>query len=216
MRMPDVGPTIGDLFEVHRGTATGANGFFVMTPEMAKSRGLTKYGVPTVTRAREIIDCSGALSRRREQNLVISLPKTLDRRANPNVETFLRAGEREGADGIVISKGSNAQKRSPWWSFSVSRPAIVATYMARRPPVFAANPERLGILNIAIAIEPKREMDAETIERVVLALNRAAPSFEEYAVRYFGNLRKFEPKVVASLPLPPELHDMLETVTPKS
>jgi hypothetical protein len=207
--MPDTGPTIGDLFHVHRGTATGANSFWVMNPEDAKARGLSKYAVPTVTRAEDIIVAGGTLKRRPDTKVMIFLPKALDPKADSAVDDFVRRGEKPDDTGLVVSQGSNAQKRSPWWSISVSKPAIVATYMARRPPTFAANPDRLGILNIAIGLEPKVTMDAATIATVVDALNAAAAGFEEYAVRYFGNLRKFEPKTVAALPLPSDLHRLL-------
>jgi hypothetical protein len=207
--MPDTGPTLGDLFHVHRGTATGANAFWTMTPADAKVRGLSDFGVPTATRAKEIIDAEGVLRKRPDHKVVLSFPKILDRKDARAVDEYLRTGERPDGVGLVVCEGSNARKRTPWWSITVTRPAIVATYMSRRPPSFAANPDRLGILNIAIALDPKIEMDSATIARVVEALNEGASSFEEYAVRYFGNLRKFEPTVVAMLPLPAALHYLM-------
>jgi adenine-specific DNA-methyltransferase len=208
--MPDTCPTIGDLFHVHRGTATGANSFWMMTKEDAKARGLTKYGVPTITRAADIINAGGILKQRSDTKVMIFLPKTIDRAADRAVDKFIRRGERPDATGLVVSDGSNAQKRTkPWWSIVLSRPMIVATYMARRPPTFAANPDRLGILNIAIGLEPKFAMDAATVTTVVNALNAASGGFEEYAVRYFGNLRKFEPRTVALLPLPESIYHLL-------
>jgi hypothetical protein len=211
--MSDAVPTLGQVFHVHRGTATGANDFFVLEPNDAERRGLAKYAVPTVTRAKEIIDARGVLARRQEQKVVLSFPKTLDRKRDHVVDAFLSAGERPNVNGTIVSDGSNARKRSPWWSFAVFRPRLVVTYMGRRPPAFAANPERLGILNIAIGLEPKLEMDDAMLVQVAAALNEAAPSFETYAVRYFGNLRKFEPNTIALLPLPPALHFLIPTAT---
>ena len=212
--MPDSGPIIGDLFHVHRGTATGANGFWVMTKDKAKERGLSKYAVSTITRAEEIISAGGTLRRNDDLKVTISFPKDADRKDDRDVDGFIRRGERADENGLVVSQGSNAQKRSkPWWSIAMSKPAIVATYMARRPPTFAANPDRLAILNIAVGLEPKVKMDAATIVAVVKALNAAAAGFEEYAVRYFGNLRKFEPKTIIKLPLPEALHHLVAEET---
>ena len=208
--MPDTGPTIGDLFHVHRGTATGTNGYWVMTRGEAKERGLSKYAVPTITRAEEIISAVGELKKSPELKVTISFPKMTDRKEDRDVDAFIRCGERADENGLIVSQGSNAQKRSkPWWSISMQRPAIVATYMARRPPTFAANPDNVAILNIAIGLDPKVKMDAAAIAIVVKALNGAAPDFDAYAVTYFGNLRKFEPKTVISLPLPAALHHLL-------
>ncbi|HZY96213.1 MAG TPA: class I SAM-dependent methyltransferase [Candidatus Cybelea sp.] len=204
------GPTIGDLFRVSRGTATGSNAFFALTPERAEELGVQKYGVPTVTRAEEIIASAGELRRRSGLKVVLDIPKALERRGDPALDAYLKTGEKPGPDGTTVSAGSNAQKRTPWWVLNVSKPAIVATYMARRPPAFATNPDRLGILNIALGLVPKIPLTDAQLREVVDALNAAAPTFESHAVTYFGNLKKFEPKAVAALPLPRSLHGLLQ------
>ena len=147
------GPTIGDLFRVSRGTATGSNAFFALPAERAKELGIQKYGVPTVTRAEEIIASAGELRRRPGLKVVLDIPKALERRSDPALDAYLKTGEKP-VRTQTVSAGSNAQKRTPWWTLNVSKPAIVATYMARRPPAFATNPDRLGILNIALGLAP--------------------------------------------------------------
>jgi hypothetical protein len=207
------GPTIGDLFKVSRGTATGSNAFFALTAERAAELGLAKYGIPTVTRAEEIINAGGELRRRASLKVVLDIPKALARREDSALDAYLRTGEKRDENGGIVALGSNAQKRKPWWALNVSKPSIVATYMARRPPVFATNPDGLGILNIAIGLVPRVSLTKKQLREVVDALNTAAASFESHAVTYFGNLKKFEPKTVASLPLPQSLHHLLATRT---
>jgi adenine-specific DNA-methyltransferase len=203
------GPTIGDLFFVNRGTATGSNAFFVFTPERARELHLSKYTVPTVVRAYEIISANGILRRQDASKVVLDLPKDFARTSDSAVDAYLKTGERQNDQGVVVANVSNARNRRPWWHLNISRPPIVVTYMARRPPVFASNPDRLGILNIAIALRPKVHLLPEQIDLIVSALNDAAPTFVEYAVTYFGDLKKFEPKVLAALPLPTALHSLL-------
>ncbi|HTW83953.1 MAG TPA: methyltransferase [Candidatus Sulfotelmatobacter sp.] len=211
----DHGPTIGDLFRVTRGTATGSNEFFALTPDRAKVLGVAKYGVPTVTRAEDIIAANGVLWRRPDLKIVLNIPKTLRRQDDPALDAYLKTGERSDEQGLVVSAGSNAQKRNPWWVLNVARPPIVATYMARRPPAFARNPDQLGILNIAIGLTPKVPMSEEQMRTAVDALNAAAPTYEGHAVTYFGDLKKFEPRTLASLPLPASLCAFLPATTTK-
>jgi SAM-dependent methyltransferase len=208
-QMQHGGPTIGDLFHVSRGTATGSNAYFVMTAAEAKERGLERLVVPVVNRAEQIMNAGGSLSKGAAGKVVLDIPRSFDRKLAPRVDAYLALGERPGADGLLVSAGSNAQKRTPWFSIGLVKPPIVATYMARRPPVFALNPDGLGVLNIAIGITPRVPMTPEQMREVVAALNAAAADYVSYATTYFGNLKKFEPKVLAALPLPEALHPLV-------
>lgn len=210
-RVEHDGPTIGDLFRVNRGTATGTNAYFALKRERARELGIQRHCVPTVTSADEIIAANGVLRDSPALKVVLDLPPTFDRKADRVVDAYLRSGETAGEGETPPSRGFNAsQRRKVWYSVALSRPPIVATYMARRPPAFAANPDRLGILNIALGLTPKRTLTDEQIALAVDELNAAGADLERYAVRYFGNLRKYEPRAVAALPLPEGLRHLVE------
>jgi adenine-specific DNA-methyltransferase len=210
-RVEHDGPTIGDLFRVNRGTATGTNAYFALKRERARELGIERHCVPTVTSADEIIAANGVLRDSPALKVVLDLPPTFDRKADRVVDAYLRSGETAPEGETPPSRGFNAsQRRKVWYSVALSRPLIVATYMARRPPAFAANPDRLGILNIALGLTPKRPLSDEQIALVVDVLNAAGTDLERYAVRYFGNLRKYEPRAVAALPLPEGLRHLVE------
>ncbi len=209
------GPTVGDLFRVSRGTATGSNPYFVMTTAEAQERGLSRYVTPVISRAGQIFAAHGELRADPAMKVVLNLQRSFDRKSQPRVDAYLSLGEKRNAEGSAVSTGSNAQKRSPWWSIGLSKPPIVATYMARKPPAFAYNPEAFGILNIAICLTPRIPMTPEQIRAAVTALNAAAADYETYATTYFGNLKKFEPKVLAALPLPESLHALVPTSAAK-
>jgi len=71
------------------------------------------------------------------------------RPADAALDAYLRTGER-GSDPICMRYV--CAHRKPWWCVKPPRPPIVASYMARQPPAFALNPDRLALLNIGHAI----------------------------------------------------------------
>ena len=209
-RVEHDGPTIGDLLRVNRGTATGTNAYFALKRERARELGLERHCIPTVTSADEIIAAGGVLRDSPDLKVVLDLPPTFDRKVDRVVDAYLRSGETATDGKKPPSQGFNAsQRRRVWYSVGLSRPPIIATYMARRPPAFAANPDRLGILNIALGLTPKTPLTEEQIALVVAELNAAGADLERHAVRYFGNLRKYEPKAVAALRLPAALRHLV-------
>ena len=81
------------------------------------------------------------------------------------------------------------------------KPPIVATYMARQAPLFAANPDGLGLLNVAHGLHPHAPMEAATVALVVQILNANRASFIGRGRTYHGGLEKFEPGEMEALPL---------------
>ena len=84
-------------------------------------------------------------------------------------------------------------------------PPIVVSYMARQAPVFALNPDALGVLNVAHGLYPREHMSRAQLRLVVAALNDARESFKGRGRTYFGGLEKFEPREMENLPLPASL-----------
>jgi len=188
------GETLGSVARVHRGVATGANAFFTMTKAEAQSRGLSKWARPAITGAEEIIQSSGIVRDGPGRRILIDLPAVRRDELPQAALEFVEAGEREG-----INRRYLAEHRSPWWRLGPKAPPIVASYMARRAPVFALNPDGLVPLNVAHGIWPRQGIDAAEL---VARLNAAATSFVGSGRTYHGGLEKFEPREMEALLLP--------------
>jgi len=191
---------LGDLVAIHRGIATGANHFFVRERAEAEALGLAQLAHPVVTSAREILECDGSVPASKCKVLLM-LPKRLeelDHKQRRAAEALVAAGEAEGIPDRYLCR-----HREPWWWLGEPNPPpIVATYMARRPPAFAINPDGALILNIAHGLYPRRRLSPVQLHRLVDRLNAAATAFAGNGRRYQGGLEKFEPREMEELVLP--------------
>jgi hypothetical protein len=191
---------LGDLARVHRGVATGANRFFVMRPEEARQLGLAAFARPVVSAAQQIIDSAGSMAPA-DYDVLVLLPRDVDGLPEPRRQAarrFIERGEREG-----IPQRYLCRHRAPWWWLGEPRPApIIASYMARRPPAFALNPQGLLILNIAHGIHPRQDLPRPRLEALAASLNQSACHFAGNGRRYQGGLEKFEPREMEDLRLP--------------
>ena len=187
---------LGELGRVHRGTATGANGTWVLR-HLADLPPSVLY--PSVTRARELFAAGQVLADREHLRLVVDIPPELeqfDANDRKRVSRFIRAAKKAGVD-----KGYIATHRRTWWSVGLQPPApILATYMARRPPTFVVNAAEARHLNIAHGLYPREELDGHTLSRLAEAL-RTGAVFGKGRV-YAGGLVKFEPKEMERLMIP--------------
>jgi methylase of polypeptide subunit release factors len=189
---------LGDLFAVHRGQATGANRVWIagaypgpLPPEVL---------LPAVTKAREIIAAAPVLAEAGALRRVADLPADLDAlgtEGREEAEAFLAwARERGAADGWI------ARHRRPWWAVRMGAPAaVLVTYMARRPPVFAVNACGARHLNIAHGLHPRDPLPPDRLLALVGWLSRNAGA--EGGRIYAGGLAKFEPREIERLEIPP-------------
>lgn len=192
---------LGELCRVHRGSVTGSNRVWIAGEH---SQGLpAKVLSPTVTRAKEIIDSSGALTDVSRLRYVIDLPEELDcleEEERKAVEWFLQVARSLGAH-----EGYVARTRKRWWAVNLRPPApIVATYMARRPPAFALNPVGARLLNIAHGIYPREPLSPLALQTLRDYLSKEVRPSEGRT--YAGGLVKFEPKEMERVFVPnPEM-----------
>jgi adenine-specific DNA methylase len=199
------GPTIGDLFRVSRGTATGANKFFVRSQTDAQEIGLEKLAVPVLSSARELPRERRELRESDVHKVLITVPRTLDRKKHPALDRYLRLGEKPGDDGKVICERTLTRTRKPWWSIETTSPPIIVSYMAQKPPSFYFNRDQLPILNIAHGLYPKRQFTTAQLKEIVAALNEEGQNYLAWGRTYHGDLKKFEPGEMQRLPLPASL-----------
>ena len=178
---------LGEIARVHRGSATGANNFFVMTREQARDRGIERWVVPCLTRATEVIEAGGIIRLDRVAKVILDLPVVIPA-DDAALAAYIKSGERSGFDKRYL-----CAHRNPWYRLGLKPAAnIVATYMARQPPVFALNAPDVRSTNTVHGIylrDPKASLKRK--KELVAWLNAHRHEFSGRT--YHGGLTKFEP-----------------------
>jgi hypothetical protein len=201
--------TLGALVRVHRGAVTGANDFFILSRERASALGLERWCRPVISKAEEIFNSGGIVRDAPERKVLLDVPAAVDRAAHAQLDAYLRLGEQRQGGQPPISERYIARHRRPWWVVGAAPPPpIVATYMARQPPVFALNPDQLAIVNIAHGLYPRVEMTESQLTALVDTLNRDRASFRGRGRTYHGGLEKFEPREMEALPVSARLRSL--------
>jgi adenine-specific DNA-methyltransferase len=194
---------LGTVARVHRGVVTGANDFFVLTRGRAAFLGLEQWCKPAISSAREILGARGVLRDTPDRKVLLDLPKQLDRRAHPRLDSYLRSGEESHEGKPPVCARYIPSHRTPWWCVGpTASPPVVSTYMARQAPVFALNPDGLALLNIGHGIYPASRWTEAELASLVGALNAAREGFRGGGRTYHGGLEKFEPGEMEALPVP--------------
>ena len=189
---------LGEICRVHRGQVTGSNATWVV-PASTNVPVPERYLLPSVTRARELIDAGERLESTDALRRVIDLPADLDE---------LDAEERRGVEGLLdsaraagVCDGYVARNRRAWWSVGMREPApLLATYMARRAPSFVRNLAGARHINVAHGIYPREPLPDRALDRLAAALRSAVRL--EMGRTYSGGLVKFEPREMERIPVP--------------
>jgi len=208
--------TLGDIFSIKRGLATGSNSFFILSAEQAEEWQIPRRflkpilpgpryvtadvieahpdGSPVLFPRLYLLDCAEP-----EERIESLWPRFYE---------YLQKGREEGAHASYL-----AAHRAPWYSQEQRPPApFLCTYMGRsaggrRPFRFIWNRSQATAHNVYLMLYPKGNLQAALKRdrgleaRVFAALQRIAPSqlVSEGRV-YGGGLHKVEPKELAETP----------------
>jgi predicted RNA methylase len=209
-------PTLGDLFAIKRGLATGSNKFFILSEEEAKTWHIPRQflkpilpgpryltadiidaradGAPAVSPQLYLLDCSEP-----EEKIQASWPRFY---------AYLQKGREEGIPASYL-----ASHRAHWYSQEQRPPApFLCTYMGRsangkHPFRFIWNRSAATAHNVYLMLYPKSRLQEvlrnhpELAAKVFEALQSVtAAQFISEGRVYGGGLHKVEPKELAQIP----------------
>jgi hypothetical protein len=212
-----VGLRLSDLFKIQRGIATGANSFFMLTPDQVAAhrlpsecllpilpspRFLTTDEIDADVQGHPIID-------RLLYLLNCNLPEDVVKRQYPTLWAYLQIGVAAGIDKHYL-----CQHRTPWYAQEVRAPApFLCTYMGRqdtgrgRPFRFILNHSQATAPNVYLLLYPKPDLALHLKDhpRRIKAVWQALNSIESEILTgegrvYGGGLHKMEPKELANAP----------------
>ncbi len=211
-----------DLFTIKRGLATGANNFFVLTPEQVAAYQIpTKFLKPILPNPRYLvvdeIEADSMGNPILEQQLFLldcHLPLSEVKAQYPMLWQYLQMGVNNGISDRYLCK-----HRSPWYSQENRPPSpFLCTYMGRqdtkrgRPFRFIINHSQATAKNVYLMLYPKPVLamplsqNSQLRKQVWQALNEISDQMLMGEGRvYGGGLYKLEPKelgnAIASIPL---------------
>lgn len=188
---------LGSYARVHRGVATGANSFFVLEQGEGRALGLGPWLRPCLHRAKQVQQAAGLVKASDCSHGLLALPESLP--SQPALEAYLARGRAAGVPDRYLCR-----QRRAWWRLPL-RPSpapILATYMARRPPSFALNPDGCATTNAVHGIHPIVPIEDAQLRSLVRWLNDHAEELTGHR-SYHGGLRKWEPRELEGVMVPP-------------
>ena len=209
-------PTLGDLFSIKRGLATGANDFFLVTEEaIAEWKIPRQFVKPILPGPRHLIaDIIDALPNGAPDVLPrlylidCSEPEERIKTTWPRFHEYLEQGR-----GRRIHEAYLASRRTPWYSQERRPPApFLCTYMGRtrdgkHPFRFIWNRSQATAHNVYLMLYPKPRLEAAlrrnpAIAREVFASLQQITTAELISEGrvYGGGLHKVEPSELAHAP----------------
>lgn len=178
---------LGEFFRVHRGTATGANEFFILSEQEARTSGIPESELVPVVRTlspRPSKEKLGLLWRPSRQ---VSLPSLLK----------IERGVERGFQNRYLCR-----TRKPWWLVRTTYPPDwILSYMGRGKPILVRNDAGLLHLNNSLGLYRTERCSEEIEKSIVRWLQSAegAAALLKCARHYQGGLWKLEPKDAEAL-----------------
>jgi adenine-specific DNA-methyltransferase len=207
---------VADLFDVKRGLATGANSFFVLTPEhIALHQIPGEFLLPILPSSRDLredeiqADSDGnPLVEKLLFLLSCSLPENDVEAAYPSLWKYLQRGKEKGIDRTYV-----CSHRRPWY-IQEKRPAslFVCSYMGRQrsatssPFRFLLNRSKAVATNAYHVLYPKKNLQ-EVLCRDSCLPGKLWESLKNLPIEnlfiegrtYGGGLHKMEPRELANV-----------------
>lgn len=219
---------LSDLFRIKRGIATGANKYFILTPQQIQQHGLPQnlfspiLPSPRYLSSNELLaDENGVPCNTRNLFLLnCKLPEDQIRRTYPKLWEYLQYGKTQGIDQRYLCR-----HRSPWYAQEKRPPApILCTYMGRgeRPFRFILNHSQATAPNVYLMLYPKPPLQQQIQNNPALLRNiwtilcqlQPADLIRQGRV-YGGGLYKLEPKELGRASLDGYDHNLAEIVAPR-
>lgn len=208
---------LSDLFEIKRGVATGANDFFILTPEQINDLHIpSELLTPILPSPRYLLDDEifsdeqgNPKLERKLFLLTCKQPMEWLQVKYPSVWNYLQQGE-----SIGISDGYLCKHRSLWYLQETRYPAMfLCPYMGRhksrngKPFRFILNHSKAIAPNVYLMMYPKAQLEtllsvnSELIKSVWKALNSIPIQKLIHEGRVYGDgLHKLEPRELANAP----------------
>lgn len=209
--------TLGDIFSIKRGVATGCNSFFILTKRQTeKLRIPGRFLIPILPGPKDIDDDhiyadENGIPKIHLQRFLIScdLPETLIQSEYPDLWQYFQKGIEQGVNERYL-----CQHRTPWYSQEIRPPApFLCTYMGRSSPKsvspfrFILNASKATAPNVYLMLYPKPVLeswlkgDQGLYDNVWKALcSITAEMLIREGRIYGGGLYKLEPKELANVP----------------
>ena len=218
--------TIGDLFEIRRGLATGANRFFILRRDVAGEKGLPEQFLRPILPSPRYLNNEKILAAGDGFPLVqpslVLLDCNLDEseiETHPRLKAYLDWGKSQGFADRYITR-----HRRPWFK-QENRPAapILCSYMSRTKSGdsglrFFRNYSQATAPNVYLMLYPTQEVqqacknNLDLLAQLFNLLKQAKDEYLLYEGRtYGGGLNKIEPKELARVPLPDD--PLLQSIT---
>ncbi len=213
--------SVGDLFRIKRGLATGANKFFILSAEEIEKKNLpVQFFRPILPSPRYLdteevfTDGSGVpILDKRLVLLSCNLTERVVEEKHPKLWDYLQEGVELGIKDRYL-----CSKRSPWYSQEEREPApILCTYMGRSrngddvPFRFIRNHSSAIAANVYLNLYPNPELcralsrKPELIRSLwELLRNMTRGALISNGRTYGGGLHKLEPKELAGMKFAPD------------
>lgn len=205
-----------DLFHIKRGLATGANEFFLLTPEQISRYQLpAQFFIPVLPSPRYLpndeIEADSMGNPILDHKLFLLSCNLLEDKVKakyPSLWKYLQTGIEAGIHERYLCKN-----RSPWYSQEERPPSIfLCTYMGRqsngnnKPFRFILNRSKATAANVYLMLYPKPALERvlkgkpELVRAVWKALNKISPEALIGKGRmYGGGLYKIEPNELCNI-----------------